>query len=292
MDNTVIRTFIPGSPWLYYKIYSGTTTANLILTEVLAPLVQELEQQAIIQKWFFIRYHDPDPHLRVRFLIKEVTKLGLVMPRVQQELQPYLDQELVWKLQLDTYNRELERYGSTSVVQSETLFYHDSVLVLQALQMIEASELKLFFALKRIDQLLTDFRISTSDKLQLVQRNAKGFKQEFKTNKHTHKQLDSKYRTHRKALEAFMGDTHQDYEPLLQLLHDNSQQLRPTIQELFQKQEAQTLEVAIRRLLGSYIHMFVNRYYATRQRLYELVCYDYLDRYYRAQVGREQCMKK
>lgn len=293
MDNTVIRTFIPGSPWLYYKIYSGTTTANLILAEIVGPLAEALQEQETIQEWFFIRYHDPDPHLRVRFLVKDVTKLGMVMIQVQQQLQLYLDQELVWKLQLDTYNRELERYGATSIELAETLFCQDSVLVTHALQMIEVSDLKLFFALKRIDQLLTDFKLNTVAKLQLVQHNGKGFKQEFNTNKHTNKQLDSKYRAHRKEVEQFMVlETHEDYEPLLQLLQHNSEQIQPIITSLFQKQEAQTLEVSIENLLGSYIHMFVNRYYDARQRLHELVCYDYLDRYYRAKVGRERSLEK
>ena len=292
MDNTVIRTFIPGSPWLYYKIYSGTTTANLVLTEIIGPLAQRLKRQEVVLKWFFIRYHDPEPHLRVRFWVKDVAKLGVIMTQMQQHLQPYIDQELVWKLQLDTYNRELERYGAASIEEAEALFYHDSILVTHALAMIEDSDLKLFFALKRIDQLLENFGLNTADKLRLVQHNGKGFKQEFNANKHTNKQLDGKYRKHRKTLEEFMIlQEHEDYEPLLQLLQYNSEQQQPVIQSLFEKRDAQTLEVSIENLLGSYIHMFVNRYYDTRQRLHEMVCYDYLDRYYRALVGREHAVK-
>ncbi|MBK8235540.1 MAG: thiopeptide-type bacteriocin biosynthesis protein [Deltaproteobacteria bacterium] len=56
----------PGGPWLYLKLYTGTGVADRLLREVIAPIVHEAREQAIIGRWFFLRYRDPVPHLRVR----------------------------------------------------------------------------------------------------------------------------------------------------------------------------------------------------------------------------------
>ena len=50
------RSFIVGSKWLYYKIYSGPKASDTILTDVISPLAQHFEAENWIEKWFFIRY--------------------------------------------------------------------------------------------------------------------------------------------------------------------------------------------------------------------------------------------
>src|SRR5207253_1369387 len=63
----VRRTFTPGSDWLYAKLYTGSATADSLLLDVVAPLARELLAADAVDSWFFIRYADPDWHLRVRF---------------------------------------------------------------------------------------------------------------------------------------------------------------------------------------------------------------------------------
>ncbi len=67
MRSTVQRTFPPGSEWLYAKLYTGTATADQILRDVIAPLVAEVLGSGAAERWFFIRYGDPDWHVRLRF---------------------------------------------------------------------------------------------------------------------------------------------------------------------------------------------------------------------------------
>src|SRR5262249_46206428 len=57
----VRRRFAPGSEWTYAKLYCGRAAADRLLAEQIAPLA------GIADQWFFIRYEDPDFHLRVRF---------------------------------------------------------------------------------------------------------------------------------------------------------------------------------------------------------------------------------
>lgn len=286
------RTFIPGSQWLYFKIYSGPTTATKLLTEVILPLTQNLLEKNIIQHWFFIRYADPDTHLRIRFWCEDKNNINEVISALQQKTQPYIDQELVWKLQIDTYQRELERYGENTMEVSEKLFFRDSEIIINALNLVEDKQLKLFFVLKSIDKLLEDFGLTIKDKSQLVKNNGDAFKREFHADKKLKKQLDIKYRNQRGQLEEFMSlEKHEEYQPLLDLISYRSEQIQLHIEFIFKLQKDKTLQVTCENLLSSYIHMHINRFFDTRQRLYEMVCYDFLDRYYRNVIGKQNSNK-
>lgn len=61
----VRRKFIPGSEWLYLKIYTPAIHAGKLLLK-LYPLLNRTYSKGCIQKWFFIRYHDHAPHIRLR----------------------------------------------------------------------------------------------------------------------------------------------------------------------------------------------------------------------------------
>jgi lantibiotic biosynthesis protein len=53
-----------------------------------------------------------------------------------------------------------------------------------------------------------------------------------------------------------------------------------------------TLEVSLDNLLGSLIHMTVNRLFRSRQRFVEYALYYHLGKYYRIQYGRTVLAKK
>ncbi|SHM78977.1 thiopeptide-type bacteriocin biosynthesis protein [Flavobacterium xanthum] len=116
------REFCLGSEWLYYKIYTGVKTADLLLLEEFAPIIEQLKARKVIEKWFFIRYNDPDSHLRIRFLVTKPEGIATIISSFHLVFEKLLVNHLVWKVQTDTYKRELERYGEATMVDSETLF--------------------------------------------------------------------------------------------------------------------------------------------------------------------------
>jgi thiopeptide-type bacteriocin biosynthesis protein len=75
------------------------------------PLTQLFARNGWVDRWFFIRYSDPDKHIRLRFHLSDQRHLGAVIGMVYQALEQPLQQRLIWKLQTDTYEREVERYG-------------------------------------------------------------------------------------------------------------------------------------------------------------------------------------
>jgi hypothetical protein len=60
------RIFEPFSEWVYFKIYTGTKTADKIIINQFSIITQKLKKEDVINKWFFVRYADPKNHLRIR----------------------------------------------------------------------------------------------------------------------------------------------------------------------------------------------------------------------------------
>ncbi|WP_108867636.1 thiopeptide-type bacteriocin biosynthesis protein [Aquimarina aquimarini] len=280
------RTFILGDEWLYYKIYCGARTSDMLLTEAIKPLVEYLVKQGVIDSWFFIRYGDPDFHIRIRFHIPDIEKIGSVILHINKALQKYVEQQVVYKIQTDTYLRELERYGTNSIDASEKLFYWDSATLLEAISMIEDEELYFLFVIKAIDRLLDSFGYTKEAKLQLVSQNGLAFKREFHADKTLNKQLDKKYRGLKNKITLFIEEAHadQNYIILDNLLNHKEENTSVYIQEIKDLHTDKNLEMPLDDLMSSYIHMLVNRAFRSKQRFYELVCYDFLSRYHKTKV--------
>jgi thiopeptide-type bacteriocin biosynthesis protein len=291
MDEVVQRIFTVGSKWLYYKIYTGHKTADLILTQIIKPKIEDFIKQGLIDKWFFIRYADPKHHLRIRFLCSDTNNIGKIITGLHGPLDHFMEQDLIWKIQLDTYQRELERYGANTMELSETLFYHDSNSIIQFLDLIEGDEgeqLRWLYALRSIDYLFDSFKYSLEEKLVFIDSLKTGFGREFGMSRPLKKQLDYKYRKERDNIEAFMTFTEEsepDYEPILAILDTKKRALQPLIEQILNLKEKGKPKLELNNLINSYIHMLMNRTFKSKNRLNEMVCYDYLYRFYNTQMA-------
>src|SRR6185436_17553588 len=120
----IARRSPPGSEWLYAKIYCGTTSADRVLVNVVAPVIRAANEQGWIDGWFFIRYADPEPHLRVRLHGDPAVLHSSVAPALNAALAL---ESHAWRVQLDTYEREIERYGGDEgMLMAERIFHVDS----------------------------------------------------------------------------------------------------------------------------------------------------------------------
>ncbi|MEO1486264.1 MAG: thiopeptide-type bacteriocin biosynthesis protein [Bacteroidota bacterium] len=286
------RSFIVGSEWLYYKIYSGPKATDLILTEIVLPCIQGFEERKLIEKWFFIRYADPKHHLRLRFLVSDKKHITTIVDELFEHLEPLLAKDVVWKVQLDTYHRELERYGDNTMELSESLFCADSRATVQFLDLIEGDEgeqLRWLFGLRATEVLLSCFQYSLDEKLSLMEQLKIGFGREFNMSRPLKKQLDDKYRKERDGIEQFMQFTAEakpDYIPILEILNETQKMISLIAEEILALTQQDALQMSKNNLMGSYIHMLMNRLFKSKNRLNEMVCYDFLYRYYRTKKAR------
>ncbi|MBA3706519.1 MAG: lantibiotic dehydratase, partial [Bacteroidetes bacterium] len=298
LDKSMKRTFSIGSEWIYYKFYSGIKTADKLLAEVIRPLTEELLDKKRVDKFFFIRYADPDTHIRLRFHIKELNELGNVIASVNQAIQPYMNQGLVTKIQTDTYKQELERYGLNSMEIGESIFFIDSVVTLNMLNLIDGEEgekIRWQFAVRSLDDLLTNFKFNSNEKLILLEHLKDGFIREHGGSKELKLQLDTKFRNIRKQVEDILNqelDATREILPLIELLEWKKEQMEPLVEKIIGLKNSNELQIPLNDLLASYIHMMLNRIFKSRQRTYELVVYDLLYKYYKSLAGREKSKKK
>lgn len=274
------RDFCIGSEWLYYKIYTGVTTADHILLEKLYPIILELNEKKLILKWFFIRYKDTDDHLRIRFLLSKPNSLTEVIAKIYPILNILLEQNTVWKIQTDTYQREIERYGEKTIEESETLFWHDSEMILRYLHLksnFEKEESQLLFSFLAIDQFLNSFSQSNTDKLLLMDNLQLSFKDEFNVDKTLKKEMDKQYRDLFPEMETLLSEgATANYNEFCILIQEKRNQNSKTIISI-----KDNLEIPLSNFLMSHIHMMVNRQYSSKQRMYELLIYDHLFRFFK-----------
>jgi thiopeptide-type bacteriocin biosynthesis protein len=208
------------------------------------------------------------------------------MQRVEEILHPYLNNDIVRKIQLDTYVRELERYSPALMEHSEAFFFHDSEAVLQLLQTIGGAENqeRWLLALKGADELLNGFGYTPIMKMKLLQQLQQQFFAEHHGDAALLLQLNNKYRTHKKLINAALLDNAHDYT------------LPHGAREVFTKraaawkdiiQDLQTIQPdAVTELPPHYLHMFLNRMFTANARLHELVIYHYLMKFYVSLVAR------
>ncbi|WP_316839786.1 lantibiotic dehydratase [Pedobacter gandavensis] len=295
-DASIKRRFSLGSEWLYFKMYCGVRSADKILSEVIQPICEELEDAGMIEKWFFIRYNDPDFHLRVRFQLKDLSQLGQVIQIFNKFSDPFIENGLIWKMQNDTYDREIERYGSQTMEQVETIFSQDSAAVLKMISQMQQTENENFrwmWAIKSIDELFKAFNVSLDHKFEIIDSLRASFAQEFNANKLLKSQLDTKYRQHRDQMDKWLeneGLLAVDLNELqaIRILFERTIVMRPVAHNLSQISSMENAEVSLENLLSSLIHMIVNRVITSQPRLHEMIIYDFISRLYKSKIARKK----
>ncbi|MDO1450743.1 lantibiotic dehydratase [Rhodocytophaga aerolata] len=286
------RQFSIGSQWLYIKIYCGVKTADKILTEVIKPVSEALLSKGVIDKWFFIRYEDPEHHLRVRFHGEGVFYTE-VISLLNKYLERFYKANLIYKFQTDTYKRELERYGDENIHDSEELFFHDSVAVVNMVESLtgdEGDKLRWQIAIIGVDELLNDFGMNTVQRKALMDKLQTQFKEEFNLLEVEARQsLGRKYREEKTALESVLEGKFisENLLKLLQPIKCRTQNWRYTVDRIIEKDRHTKLSVSLDDLLASYIHMFLNRILRNKQRMHEAIIYDFMFRYYTSQLARK-----
>ncbi|NIG55002.1 lantibiotic dehydratase [Chitinophaga sp. Cy-1792] len=292
-ENTTIatRNFAPGSEWLYVKIYCGYRVAEELLAGYFAEQLSIWKEDELFEKFFFLRYADPHPHIRLRFLNTQTpSKNDFLLHQVQQAMVPFIATGQVQKIQCDTYVRELERYGADTIELAESIFYFDSLAVTGIISMLEGAdgeEYRWKLALRGMDMMLDDFGLTLTQKRNLLGVIRAGFVTEFGGQALLHKPLNDKYRQHQQEIQSYLNaanDAGNDIAEAVELFLERSAAARPVTAII---RERCTSEEEYLRFIASQLHMFINRLFVGKQRKHELVLYHFLEKYYLSQLAQE-----
>lgn len=277
----VTRRFMPGGNWTYFKIYSGPMFLEDLLLNEIYGMVNELYQHDYISKFYFVRYFDESPHLRLRFYVPNSDYVCIVVKNVHEIMSTHVEARMVSKVSIDTYTRELERYGRSTIEDVETLFSIDSMSVINTLRQHESvsqSEGRWAGSMADLDHLLSLFQISPQSKIHLYYSYFQFYAGEHNID-NLKIVLDKKYRQNRQVVEQAMSQDFANHSL-------DSAQSMEAINRILSLKTAGKLDVSFDSILIGLAHMHFNRYFRSKQRQNEMVVYYFLAKYYKSVVSR------
>ena len=264
------RSFPPGSEWLYVKLYCGRAVADRILAEGVAPLLDLT--RGLWDTWFFVRYADPHPHLRLRFHGNPELLVRELLPWVHRMLEPLRRRGLGWKLQVDTYEREVERYGGPEgMALAEDWFWRDSEAVLQGLDDLQGdqgAQRRWRQALEDVDRMLGALGLDLEAKGRIARLGREGFLKETAGGRN----LETVLGAHFRPLAGELAD-----------LLDREAPFNPSLASLARLGEAAhagRLAQPLETLAPTLTHMHLNRLLRGEHRAQEGMLMDFLNRLY------------
>jgi len=288
--NPIKRNYIPGSEWLYVKIYSGFSFCEKLLNSDIYHLTRQLLKENLIEKWFFVRFNDSDFHLRIRFQLKNIEEFGRVISIINKKFEKYIG-NIVDKIQLDTYKRELERYRPYLIETIESIFFIESTSMLKVLRRLDNNRDKenyrWLLGLKIINDYLGIFMFDDYAKLEFLKEISSDYKMEFGNDKNNLLEMRNKYRQNKVLIEDMLSGAYFDREfKRIVICAEFSVETTGNLHKIKDKLSVQKENLYLKSIIRSIIHMMMNRLFVFKNRMYELVLYDFLYMYYIAKIGK------
>jgi lantibiotic biosynthesis protein len=165
-----------GSEWLFVSLYAPLAVHPSIIRGPLSDLARRCNTERLASSWFFVRYADPEPHIRLRFRGLPAELLGSLLPKVCEWAGELVSQRMCWRYAFETYEREIERYGGPGGLEIvEDIFAADSAAVAELLVRLAkenpAPDLK-EIAVLTLDNLLESFGLGERARTEFFNRKA------------------------------------------------------------------------------------------------------------------------
>ncbi|EIF2122595.1 lantibiotic dehydratase [Listeria monocytogenes] len=113
--------------WVYMKIYIGKYLQPEFISNHLVEFIKNLINKKYINKWFYIIYEDPEPHIRVRLFLNSQMDYAKFMEELNGWCKLVTEQYAVKKINFDTFEKEIGRYGGPHLTECvEEVFKVDS----------------------------------------------------------------------------------------------------------------------------------------------------------------------
>ncbi len=259
--------------WLYFKIYCHPISANNILSNYIHPLIAKYDKAGKIIEWFWVRYNDPDHHIRLR--LKPASEMtGFLFEVFSKKLQQLTDNGVVQYFKTDTYLQELDRYPAALINTIEAVFKYSSYDVFCFIKKMQGKNLTdddlLIEAVTALKQILLLFNFEDNQKNTFCKIRFEAFYKEFGHPKALKPELEILTKKLNTTIEDKNSSRfHSKYQ----------QQLKAAIKTLYTgigKKQHFTIE----KLAADIIHMHFNRLFTHQQRYFEMVTYFITYRHY------------
>ncbi|MCF6166311.1 thiopeptide-type bacteriocin biosynthesis protein [Furfurilactobacillus rossiae] len=175
---------MPGDKWTFFKLYGVSNHLTEIISNHLYEFTGELKNRGLISENHYLVYKDEDGiHLRIRYKSKSGTKPTELMSEINKWAHFLIDSGLIDRIEFDTYQREIERYGGINFMPAiEHVFTVDSEVSTDILRSLPVSSNKTITAIMTIIDYLNFLGLDLNHQEQLVSQfdnpiNRRFFKQ-------------------------------------------------------------------------------------------------------------------
>ncbi|MFJ9770609.1 lantibiotic dehydratase [Kitasatospora sp. NPDC101157] len=247
----------PGSDWLYLKLYCPTRNEDDLIGGPLRSFAEYATQSGLSDGWFFLRYADPERHIRLRFHGDSSTLIGPLMEHACAWATRLRADGFCTRFSFDTYEREVERYGGEEgTAAAEALFMADSPSVADMLRASTLNRLApidlLELAVISIDDLLACLGVSPEERAA------------FSYGRPLPPRLGgSEYRKHQRALRQALGGALTLEGEVNCLLTKRRLALAPAVNLIDSLRRDGVLWRSGDQLCRTYVHLHLNRLLGT-----------------------------
>jgi len=256
------------SDWLYFKIYCHPLSSDSLLTDHLLPLVEKKLRAGAISDWFWIRYNDPDYHIRLRIRPSK-NNHGGCFEAINVLLNRLWTIKLVSSFQTDQYKRETDRYSAELMLDVEKVFGTSSALAGELLKHKHKYEWDeprvLAEAVVAIRKILACFGYAHQQKADFCKLRFEQFFLEFQSPRTLKPSIEKVHKQIAPLVTALLADKKHGllYTPLEKNLGmlDRHYRLK------------KVRSIRLEDLAADMIHMHLNRLFTDRQRNYEMAGY-------------------
>jgi thiopeptide-type bacteriocin biosynthesis protein len=253
--------YLPGSEWLYFEIYSHPSKSNYILIKYIDVFLKKHKSQ--LKKWFFIRYADPTPHIRLRLHLKKVEMGFELINALQQLLEPEMQNGFISDLKLQTYHKEIQRYGAKRMDLVEHFFRMDSEYTLYLCKHLTNENQLIKNSLAAISLLMENCFSTLDEQILFTKNMAKSFASEMNLGVLIFKKINMSFNQFKENFEQGI------IYPSISLIKKWERVSR----EVLANCETDLIK---QKMLADLIHLHINRLFMTDQRENETIIYHYL----------------
>lgn len=166
------RVKMPFTEWVYIKLYLSEQLIDECLAIHILPFISSIYEKIPITNWHFLRYADPDSHIRLRIQVPHTEKSLEVLEAVLKKAKEWLKNKVIETYLFASYEREIERYGGIECISiAEEIFSMNSwssLKLLEAMYMKKITKEKsIFFALSVL-LFLDGFPLSIEEKIKVL----------------------------------------------------------------------------------------------------------------------------
>lgn len=260
-DKDIERVIVPGKDWLYFEIYCHEERADFILAALIGKFIESHSRN--FKTWFFIRYNDPAPHLRLRLQLKQEEEGYFYISRLMEILAEELSDGIITDVQLKTYYRETERYGAAQMALTERHFTADSHYALSLIESNPDLFNKYANCTALMKTVLGTLDLNQRDQALFIRNVQQSFEKE-------HRMTSIEFKKVNREWSLFLEEY--PFGSLDQVLHAIPSELIRSFNLTLAESDPENR----RSLFCSLFHMHINRLFATEPRAHETIIYSFL----------------